>query len=359
MFNYMRPVKILSILLILTSCFDSTKKLDDNKTYVRLLWRKPSFEWITSSIFIKDKTIYFGSFNDNFYSTDLISGEEKFKFKTGYDPYFLPIVTDNKIYFSSFDLNIYCIDTLGKLYWKVPTTDRVKNNLLDDDSLLYVSVRSDGLKAINKSNGSLVWHLTQKPQSLSTNQPIMLNDNIYLGLWELENNVIAVNKQTGKIIWSNKYSDFSSSDPALSTKGLVVSIDKYYKGGQVKMLDYNTGKEIWSSPLNCEALYKPFTDNKNVIVSTYDSKIVCLDQVNGKMKWELQLQADENAETEFCFFKKHIYFGTTKRNLYCVNINNGKTVFKESFNYGISKPIVSNDKIYIPTGGVELWTLKE
>lgn len=355
----MRYVKILSIVLILTSCFDNTKKLDDNRTYVSLLWRKPNFDWITSSIFIKDKTIYFGSFNDNFYSAELKSGEVKFKFKTGGDPYYMPIVSANKIYFSSFDLNIYCIDKEGKLYWKVPMTNRVKNNLLDDDSLLYVSVRSVGLKVINKSNGRLVWHLKQKPQGLSTNQPIMLNDNIYLGLWELDNNVIAVNKQSGKIIWSNKYSDLSSSDPALSKKGLVVSNDKYYKGGEVKMLDYNTGKEIWTSTLKCETFIKPFTDNENVIVATYDNKVVCLDQVNGKMKWELHLQIDENAQTEFCFFKQHIYFGTSKRNLYCIDINTGQTVFKESFNYGISVPIVSNNKIYFPTGGSELWTLKE
>ncbi len=125
------------------------------------------------------------------------------------------------------------------------------------------------------------------------------------------------------------------------------------------MLDYNTGKEIWTTPLNCEALYRPFTDNQNVIVGTYDNKVVCLDNGNGKTKWTLNLQYEENADTRFCYFKRNIYFGTTKRNLYCVDISTGKIVFTEPFNYGIAEPIGTTDKIYFPTGGSELWTLKE
>jgi len=333
--------------------------VDDNKQNVKLLWRNQNFEWITSSVFIKDNIVYFGSFNDTFYSTNLTDGKLKLKFKTGYDPYFLPIINSKKIYFSSFDLNIYCIDTVGNLVWKTQTVDRVKNNLLEDDSSLFVSVRSDGLRAIKKSSGTTVWHLSQKSQSLSTNQPIIFKDIIYVGLWDLDNKVLAIDKNNGEIIWRNSYPKFSSSDPALTPNGLVISIDKYYKGGQVMMLNYNTGKEIWMTPLKCEALFKPYTNNQNTIVSTYDNKVVCLENIDGKIKWILKLQNDENADTRFCAFKQNIYFGTTKRNLYCVDINTGKTVFYESFNYGISEPILDNGKIYFPTGGSEIWTLKE
>ena len=124
------------------------------------------------------------------------------------------------------------------------------------------------------------------------------------------------------------------------------------------MLDFNTGNEIWSVSLKCESLYKPFTDNENVIISTYDNKIVCLDNTSGKIKWTLNLPNEENADTDISLFNGNIYFGTTLRNLYCVNIETGKTVFKESFNYGLSVPTVVGDKIYFPTGHSELWTLK-
>ena len=123
------------------------------------------------------------------------------------------------------------------------------------------------------------------------------------------------------------------------------------------MLDYDTGKEIWTTPLLCEASVKAYTDDKNAVISTYDGKVVCLNNLNGKIKWSIQLEKDEVADSEFCFFKQHLYFGTSNRNLYCINLNTGKITFKEPFNYGISNPIVSENKIYFPTGGNELWTL--
>lgn len=341
---------------IVYSC--GSKKPNDERQNVKLVWRNPSFEWITSSILIKDSSIYFGSFNDKFYSANVDNGELKFQFQTGYDPYFLPIIDDNRIYFSSFDLNIYCIDTLGNLIWKIPTNERIKNSLIEDDSLIFASVRGDGLRALRKSDGKQVWYLEQDSQSLSTSQPIIYHDKIFVGHWELDNKILAVNKNSGEVAWSNKYPDYASSDPALSTQGLVISIDKYYKGGQVKMLDYKTGKEIWSVPLKCESLHKPFTDNVNVIVSTYDNKVVCIDNTNGKIKWILNLLNEENAHTRVCSFNQNIYFGTTKRNLYCVDITTGKTVFRESLNYGLADPLIVQDKIYFPTGGSELWTLR-
>lgn len=355
----MSQLKYLYILVFLASCLGGANKSTDDKKNLTLMWRKPNFNWITSSIYVKNNTIYFGSFNDSFYSADLKSGEMKIKFKTGYDPFYLPIVEKNRIYFSSFDLNVYCIDTLGNLIWKFPTEGRVKNNLICDDSSIFVSVRNDALFALNKDDGKLIWSLPQDSQGATTSQPILFNENIYIGSWGLNNNLIAVNKKTGKIVWNNRmYPDFSSSAPMLSNRGLVVTIDKFYKGGQVKMLQYESGKEIWTASLKCETGIKPFISNDNVVVGTYDNSVVCFNVIDGKIKWMLKLEKDDNVQTEFCALNQKIYFGTSNRNLYCVDLNTGKTIFKEMFYYGISDPIVSNGKVYIATGGDELWLVK-
>jgi outer membrane protein assembly factor BamB len=71
------------------------------------------------------------------------------------------------------------------------------------------------------------------------------------------------------------------------------------------------------------------------------------------------LQPAEEVASQFCRFQRGIYFGTTTRNLYCLDNQTSKIRFKEAFNYGISDPLVANGKLYIPTGGSELWGLKE
>ena len=357
--NYMRHLTLLLAVFLFASCSRGTSPLTDERKNIELLWRNGNFDWITSSISIHGNKLYFGSFNDTFHSATLTNGEIKSTFRTGDDPYFLPVVNENRVYFSSFDLNIYCLDTLGKLIWKKRTVDRVKNNLLEDDSLLFVPVRSDGIRAMRKSDGKIIWHLPQNPQGLSTNQPVVFKDKMFVGNWDLDNIVLAVNKNNGQTIWTNNYPGFSSSDAALTPNGLIICVDRYYKGGYVKLLDFESGREVWSVPMKCEVLYQPYTNSDCVIVGTYDNKIVCLNNVNGQTRWTLDLKLEENADTKIVSFKNHIYFGTTERNLYSVDIKSGKMLFIEPFNYGISEPLVANDNIYFPTGGNELWVLKK
>ena len=355
----MRAVfRILTLALVLFSCSTGTNTSDSRKKkHIKLVWKNDQADWITSSLYIKDSLIYFGSFNDTFYAANLSDGKIRLKYATGYDPYFKPIVDKGNLFFTSFDLNIYSIDTRGNLLWKVNTVDRIKNDLVEDSNSFIVSIRSDGIRKIEKSTGRTLWHLKQSAESFSTSQPILFKDKIYIGQYDWK--VIAINKSTGTIEWQKDYSEFASSDPAISNKGVVVSVDKYYKGGFVKMLDFNSGRELWSTPLNCQALYKPYTDSSNVIVSTYDDKIACLDNETGKIKWTLSLEPEETALSNLTAFKGNIFFGTSKFNLYSVNIATGKVGFKENMNYGVGIPMVANERLYIPTGGGELWILEE
>lgn len=346
------------MILVLFSCSTGTNNSDRGKNkHIKLVWKNDQTDWITSSLFIKDSLFYFGSFNDTFYAANLSDGKIRLKYATGYDPYFQPIVDKEKVFFTSFDLNIYSIDNTGKLLWKVNTADRIKNNLIDDENSIIASIRGDGIRKIDKSTDRTVWYLEQGSQSFSTSQPILFKNKIYVGQFDWK--VIAINKNTGKIEWQNNYPEFASSDPAISNKGVAVCIDKYYKGGFVKMLDFNSGQELWSTPLNCEALYKPYTDSSNVIVSTYDNKIVCLDNETGNIKWTFALEPEETALCNLTDFKGSIFFSTSKFKLYGVSIATGKVNFKEDLNYGTGEPIVSNDRLYIPTGGGELWVLEE
>jgi outer membrane protein assembly factor BamB len=349
----------LCLLSWLTACTPTSEQVDDHRQHVQLLWRNPSFAWITSSLLIKDKILYFGSFNHAFCAAELPTGKLKSAFGTGDDPYYPPILTRNRVYFSSFDLNVYCLDSLGRLVWKRKTASRVKNNLLERAGILYIPVRHDGLWAVNTLDGKAVWHLPQPGGYLSTNQPLLRAGKLYVGEWGLSDSIVAVDAKTGRIDWATSYPDHASSDPVASPQGLIVCLDKYYKGGQVKLLRYADGKEIWSTNLKCEALYQPLVLNNQVIVATYDEQVVCLSTSTGKILWATKLLLTEEVASQFCRFQQCIYFGTTARNLYCLDSQTGKMRFKEAFNYGISDPLVANGKLYIPTGGSELWGLKE
>jgi outer membrane protein assembly factor BamB len=350
---------LLCLLTWLTACAPASEQVDDHRQHVQLLWRNPSLGWITSSLLIQDNLLYFGSFNHFFGSAELSTGKLKLVFKTGDDPYYQPVLAKGRVYFSSFDLQVYCLDSLGKLVWKRQTADRVKSKLLEQAGTLYIPVRHDGLWAVNALDGKAKWHLPQPGIYSSINQPLLRAGKLYVGQWGLADSILAVNASTGKIAWATSYPDYASSDPIAAPQGLLVCTDKYYKGGKVKLLRYTTGEEIWSTDLKCEALYQPLMLDNQVIVPTYDEQVVCLSTSTGKILWATKLQPGEEVASQFCRFQHGIYFGTTTRNLYCLDSQTGKIRFKEAFNYGISDPLVANGKLYIPTGGSELWGLKE
>jgi outer membrane protein assembly factor BamB len=350
---------LLCLAAFLVACSSNRKPVDDDRQHVKLLWRNPDLNWITSSLLLKDSLLYFGSFNHAFCAANLADGKVKLAFKTGDDPYYPPVISGNSIYFSSFDLNVYCLDTSGNLVWKRKTAGRVKNALLERDSILYIPVSADGLWAVKARTGEAVWHLPQPTVSLSTNQPLLRANKLYVGMWGLSDSLLAVDSRTGKIDWATSYPAYASSDPVASPQGLVVCTDSYYKGGQVKLLDYMTGKEIWRAALKCETLFQPLVQDRQLIVATYDDQVVCLSTDTGKILWATKLQPKEEVATQFCRFQQGLYFGTTARNLYCLDSQTGKPLFKESFNYGLSDPLVANKKLYLPTGGNELWSLKE
>ena len=351
---------LLSCLVVfLVACSTNHQPVDDDRQHVKLLWRNASLNWVTSSLLLQDSLLYFGSFNHTFCAANLADGKLKLAVKTGDDPSYQPLIARNRIYFSSFDLHVYCLDSSGKLIWKRKTAGRVKNELLERDHVLYIPVRADGLWAVKARTGEAIWHLPQPAVSLSTTQPLLRANKLYVGMWGLSDSLVAVDSKTGKIDWAVSYPADASSDPVASSQGLVVCTDSYYKGGQVKLLDYTSGKEIWRAALKCETLFQPLVQDRQVIVATYDDQVVCLSTDTGKISWATHLQPKEEVATQFCRFQQGLYFGTTARNLYCLDSQSGKLLFKESFNYGLSDLLVANKKLYIPTGGNELWSLKE
>jgi outer membrane protein assembly factor BamB len=349
----------IGLLLFSAACTTEQEPVDDNRKHIRLLWRNSSLNWVTSSLLIKDSLLYFGSFNQAFCTAQLATGKLNRVFKTEDDPYYPPLIFGNRIYFSSFDLNVYCLDSSGNLIWKRKIANRVKSSLLAQDSLLYIPVRQDGLWAVKVRDGAAVWHLPQPAISLSTTQPLLQATKLYMSMWGLSDSLVAIDSRTGKVDWATSYPGYASSDPVPTAQGLVLCNDKYYKGGKVKLLAYATGKELWSTDLKCEALYHPLVQDQQLIVATYDEKVVCLSTSTGKIQWATTLQPQEEVATQFCRFKHGLYFGTTARNLYCLDSRTGKILFKEAFNYGLADPLVANDRLYIPTGGSELWSLKD
>ncbi|WP_426486244.1 PQQ-binding-like beta-propeller repeat protein [Flavobacterium sp. 2] len=279
------------------------------------------------------------------------------KFISDYNPFHKPLISDSNLLLQEYGSDLCCFDPTGKLKWKINGEINLRKDLAENDEFIYGSVQGNGFSKLNKTEGKIIWHLPKDSNITETNKPAFFKKTIYLGLSELSAKLLAINSENGRIIWENKYENFKNISQIKTRKGLLVCLDKDFKKGKILMLDYKSGDQIWSESLNCDLYYEPCVVDDNVILSTYDNKVFSINAENGKINWLLNLKNDY-AESNIIHFKENIYFGTKDRNLYSVNNVTGKINFIQTFHYGISTPIVDNNKIYFPTGGSEIWVLK-
>ncbi|RKR08784.1 outer membrane protein assembly factor BamB [Flavobacterium sp. 90] len=349
---------IFTFLFSLLSCKNDNKNaIGDNQKYVKLLWRNKQFEWIPTSLVAKNKILYFGNLNRDFYAINLENAKVNFKIKTDYNPFDKPLIYDQNLLLTEYSNDLIHLDKTGKLKWKINGETNLRNDLTEDQSYIYGSVLGNGFSKLNKTDAKIIWFLPKNSIIIETNKPAFFKNNIYLGLSEHTSELLAINNENGEIIWKKEYKNFSKIIQVKTEKGLLVCLNKDFKNGQISMLNYKSGNEIWSKSLNCDLHYEPCIINGNIILSTYNNKVISLNIENGKTNWTLDLRKDA-AETTIISFKENVYFGTMNRNLYSVNFKTGKTNFMQPFNYGILNPIVEDNTIYFPTGGSEMWLLK-
>lgn len=354
----MKKILFILIPIVLFSCFERTKKNEYvNNGFVKLIWRNEKFNWMPSSLISYKNQLYFADLKNNFYSINLENAKVNFNFKTDYNPINKPLIQEHNLFLTEYGNDLNCFDKNGKFKWKINGEINLRNDLAGYNKSIYGSVKGNGFSKIDTTNGKVVWFLPKDSNITETNKPTFYKEIIYLGFSELSAKLLAINNDNGKIIWERKYENFKTIKQYKTENGLLVLLDKNFKNGKILMLNFENGNEIWSKSLNPDLHYEPCILNKNIILSTYDNKIISLDIENGKSTWRIDIK-DNQTETEIINYNENIYFGTMNRDLYCINSNNGKINFIQPFNYGILKPIVVENKIYFPTGGNEIWVLK-
>ncbi len=359
----MKKIKIQNIVLILSLlCFLGCKKnteVKENgpKKHINLLWRNNRFDWITPSIITDQNSLFFGSLNNHFYSVDITTGAVHFKIKTDYNPFYKGIINKEHYYLTNYASALKCYYSNGTIKWTLQGDTTINKDITAKNQYLYGTLKGIGYSKINSTDGAIVWHLPQSEINTRTNKAAFYKDKIYLGVAENASKLLAIRDHDGSIIWENSYPEYNEINQVPTDKGILVSLSKDYKVGQMQLLNYDTGKIIWKQTYNCDTYYPPCIVGDNVIISATDHTIISINSNNGKTNWILKLKNDQ-ADTSIIAFKEQLYFGTLRRKLYNIALVTGKVTFVENFKYGLSTPVICNHKLYFPTGGCELWELK-
>jgi outer membrane protein assembly factor BamB len=142
--------------------------------------------------------------------------------------------------------------TLGKAWMKSFPGSRSAATIADD--LLYVGTGMGNLFCINRANGKIIWSKDLKsdlngalPLHGHSESALIEGEKVFWNAGGINNNIVALNRFNGRLIWSNKgFGERSSYNSPklieLPARKILVTFSAYHMMG----LDVRTGNLLWS-----------------------------------------------------------------------------------------------------------------
>jgi outer membrane protein assembly factor BamB len=264
-------------------------------TYIK---EEPSV-WNPTSISIADGKIYFGTWDNNLYCINAISGQFLWGYETGDMIFSAPAIEYDRVYFGSNDDTFYCLDAeTGEYQWSHYT---IGSNIVSSpkvaNSKVYFGANDHWLWCLDAYTGGLVWNYIADDNIVTS--PAIANGRIYFG--SDDNKLYCLNDGNGDYLWN-----------------------------------YSTGDKIRSSPA---------VANNKVYFGSDDNKLYCLDAINGDYLWDYP--ASNKVESCPAVADGKVFFNC-ENHLYCLNAQNGDEIWSyNANNFLSSSPSIASGNVYI------------
>jgi outer membrane protein assembly factor BamB len=235
---------------------------------------------IASSPIIVDNTIFFGSKDGNLYAIDLDTKLEIWHYNSNGPILCQPAIFNNSIFFSSNEVYFSLDINSGKELWKYDTkADAAQKERKDrwdyhdsspvvDNNVVYFGSALGRVFGFDVSTGEVVWEFATIDASIVRHTPLINDGILYVGDWN--GKYYAVDIKTNKAIWTQTFSgSFHSSS--------TIFEDTLYFGGRdsrFNAVEIATGNIKWSYPPGSWASGDPIVAEGILYFPTSDSKLV-------------------------------------------------------------------------------------
>ena len=358
-----------------------------NTNTVSLLGKKWTFQTdgpVESSPTVVGGVLYISSDDNSVYALDVQAGKQLWAFPTGDVVVSSPTVVNGIVYVGSGDKKVYAINALsGKQIWAFPTGDVIHSSPTVVGGVVYIGSQDGNIYAIDAVSGQQKWasytgipapsspHGPPPPPAVSS-FPVVVDGVVYVGA--PDNNVYAINAQSGNQKWMFPTGGFLVSTPAVTdgvvyvgTMGRPGVFDKH-----VYAIDAQSGNQKWvfhipgtSSSIQQGPPQGPPTQGPMPSVSSSptvvagivyigadNSNVYALDAQSGEKKWTFHTKGPVASSP--VVVNGVIYVGgldnrdSNDTNMYAIDAESGKQ--KWSFQTGgsvYSTPAVVNNIVYI------------
>src|SRR5438874_5705020 len=196
-----------------------------------LRWKFKTGDVVHSSPAFANGTLFFGSWDSYFYAVDAATGKEKWRFHAGEDPLIhnqvgfqsSPAVANGVVYTGCRDANLYALDAAtGKEKWRFNTELSwvITSPAVADGKVFFATSDSSLYHVLDANSGKPV--VRQQGKAYMFSSPAIVGDVAFIGV--LNGILEARDVKTGELLW-----DFQV-DTSKQNKGWVLTADRKFNG---------------------------------------------------------------------------------------------------------------------------------
>jgi outer membrane protein assembly factor BamB len=281
---------------------------------------------------------------------------------------------DGKIFVSTGFGSVFALDaTNGKQFWKSDLGVPIFNAPVANGGRVFLSSEDNHFYALAESDGRTLWEhqgITESAGILDSTSAAVAGEFVIVPYSSGE--LYAIRVQNGRVAWNDMLTR-SGGVTALSDLDdiagrPVVDRDMVFAishSGVMVAINLSTGDRVWARDLG--GIQTPWAAGDFLYVLTTESKLICLQRKDGRVKWSEQLPRWEDEDSKDdpivwagpVLVSNRLVLLSSNGHAISVSPYTGQTLGQVDIPDGTYiAPIVSNGTLYLLTNSAELVALR-
>jgi outer membrane protein assembly factor BamB len=258
-------------------------------------WRFPAeannkITFYAAPALTEDGQLVVGGYNHVFYSINPANGQQNWIFQGSRKDYHYvaaPLSVGESVFAPSADTYLYALDLAGNLRWNFKTRDALWSKPISGGKQLLLPSMDHHVYALSPESGNLLWTSEDLGGAIVGNTTLGEQGVLYIGT--LDSEMIALDTQTGKVLWRSPAEGWIWSGPALDQDVL------YYGDLKGKMFAVNAsdGTVRWQiqpdTTENSAITGTPLVVGDTLYFTSKAGILYAVDKSNGNARWSKNL----------------------------------------------------------------------
>ena len=240
-----------------------------------------------------------------------------------------PVISDGTLFFGNDLGTLVSVSTEGQIKWQYKAGSMIEAAPLVFGNKVIVGLNDGKLIAVDKVTGKLIWTYTTDNQ-ISGSANVWLSGSkagIVVGSYDYF--LHCVDPKTGKLIWKIETDNYVNGTPSIQ-EGKVV-----FGGcdGVIRVVDPLTGNQKDTIDVGVYIAASPALSGDMAYFGDYDGTIFGLNIRTKKMVWKLPGNEQSGSILAVpAVGNNYVVIGNEDKYIYCYNATNGKLIWKHRTN---------------------------